>query len=156
MPIVVKSNILKGIKMATVRAVTKVVQDYLTKEFGSISVTDTGKFQFPYESTVINVGVLDFGDNQTLVEFDALIALDSKSNADVYEWCNNINFSLNIGTVVHVPAGKNNLTIIKYAIFGDDLDPAELLTSLSLIVVAADGLDDIFVQKFGGKKYSHI
>ena len=142
--------------MATVAEVQKKVHNILTSEFGTVTTDKEGAFRFPYESTVVNVRVEDFGGNETLVKLDGLIALDSKSGAAVYEWCNEQNGSIAFGTVVHMESGKNNLTILKHAILGDFLDPAELLTALRGVVFLADDLDDKFISRFGGKRYEDV
>ena len=142
--------------MATVAEVQRKVHNILTSEFGSVTVDKDGAFRFPYQSTVVNVSVEDFGDNETLVKLDGLIALDSKSGAAVYEWCNQQNGAIAFGSVVHMESGKNNITIIKHAILGDFLDPAELFAALRGIVILADDLDDKFIAKFGGKRYEDI
>jgi hypothetical protein len=142
--------------MATVSEVQRKVHNILTSEFGSVTVDKDGGFRFPYESTVVNVSVEDFGENETLVQLDGLIALDSKSGASVYEWCNQMNSSIAFGTVVHLESGKNNVTIIKYALLGDFLDPEELFNALRGIVILADKLDDQFISTFGGKRYKDI
>jgi hypothetical protein len=142
--------------MATVAEVQKKVHNILTSEFGSVTTDKEGAFRFPYQSTVINISVEDFGDNETLVKLDGLIALDSKSGAAVFEWCNEQNVGLAFGSIAHIQSGKNNLTILKHAILGDFLDPAELLMALRGIVIMADVLDDKFISKFGGKRYEDI
>lgn len=142
--------------MATVAEVQRKVHNILTSEIGSVTVDKDGAFRFPYESTVVNVSVEDFGDNETLIKLDGLIALDSKTGAAVYEWCNQQNTALAFGAVVHMESGKNNLTIIKHAILGDFLDPAELFTALRGLIFLANDLDDKFISKFGGKRYKDI
>ena len=142
--------------MATVAEVQRKVHNILTSEIGSVTVDKDGAFRFPYESTVVNVSVEDFGDNETLIKLDGLIALDSKTGASVYEWCNQQNAALAFGAVVHMESGKNNLTIIKHAILGDFLDPAELFTALRGLIFLANDLDDKFISKFGGKRYKDI
>jgi hypothetical protein len=139
--------------MATVAEVQSKVQNILTSEFGSVTVDKDGDFRFPYQSTVVTVSVEDFGDNETLVKLDGLIAFDSKSGAAVYEWCNQQNGPIFFGSVVHVGSRKKNLTIIKHAILGDFLDPAELLAALRAVVFLANDLGDKFISKFGGKRY---
>jgi hypothetical protein len=142
--------------MATVAEVQKKVHNILTSELGSVTTDKEGAFRFPYQSTVVNVSVEDFGDNETLIKLDGLIALDSKSGASVYEWCNEQNIRIAFGTVTHIGSGKNNVTILKHAILGDFLDPAELLMALRGIVLLADDLDDKFISLFGGKRYEDI
>jgi len=142
--------------MATVAEVHKKVHNILTSEFGTVTTDKDGTFRFPYQSTVVNVNVEDFGDNQTLVKFDGLIAMESKSSAAVYEWCNEQNINIAFGTIVHIQAGKKNLTLLKHSILGDYLDPEELLTALKGVVFLADDLDDKFIALFGGKRFEDI
>jgi hypothetical protein len=142
--------------MAKVEEVQRKVHNILTSEFGTVTTDKEGAFRFPYQSTVVNVRVEEFGTDETLVKFDGLIAMDSKSGASVYEWCNENNESIAFGTIVHLHSGKNNLTILKHAILGDFLDPAELMTALKGIVLLADDLDDKFISQFGGKRYEDI
>jgi hypothetical protein len=139
--------------MASVADVQRKVHNILASEIGSVTVDKDGAFRFPYQSTVVNVSVEDFGDNETLIKLDGLIALDSSSGAEVYEWCNQQNAAIAFGTVVHLESGKNNVTIIKHAILGDFLDPAELFTALRGLIFLADDLDDKFIAKFGGQRY---
>ncbi len=139
--------------MASVADVQRKVHNILTSEIGSVTVDKDGSFRFPYQSTVVNVSVEDFGNNETLIKLDGLIALDSSSGAAVYEWCNQQNAAIAFGTVVHLESGKNNVTIIKHAILGDFLDPAELFTALRGLIFLADDLDDKFISKFGGQRY---
>ena len=142
--------------MSQVDKVKKQVHKLLTDEFGKVILDKEGKYEFPYESTLMTVEVNEFMDNQTLVEFVALIAMDSKSNADVFAWCNSKNMMLRLGSVYHMQSGKNNLTLLGHSILGDDLDPAELFTSLRLLTIVADSLDDEFIAEFGGKRYEDI
>ena len=142
--------------MATVAEVQRKVHNILTSEIGSVTVDKDGDFRFPYESTVVNISVEDFGNNETLIKLDGLIAMDSKSGASVFEWCNQINAALAFGAVVHMESGKSNITIIKHAILGDFLDPAELFTALRGLILLADDLDDKFISKFGGKRYKDL
>jgi hypothetical protein len=139
--------------MASVADVQRKVHNILASEIGSVTVDKDGSFRFPYQSTVVNVSVEDFGNNETLIKLDGLIALDSSSGAAVYEWCNQQNAAIAFGTVVHLESGKNNVTIIKHAILGDFLDPAELFTALRGLIFLADDLDDKFISKFGGQRY---
>lgn len=139
--------------MASVAEVQRKVHNILASEIGSVTVDRDGSFRFPYQSTVVNVSVEDFGDNETLIKLDGLIALDSSSGPAVYEWCNQQNAAIAFGTVVHLESGKNNVTIIKHAILGDFLDPAELFTALRGLIFLADDLDDKFIAKFGGQRY---
>jgi hypothetical protein len=142
--------------VSQVDKVKKKVHKLLTDEFGKVIVDAAGKYEFPYESTLMTVEVNEFLDDQTLVEFAALIAIDSKSNSDVLAWCNAKNMALRLGSVYHMQDGKSNLTLLGHSILGDDLDPAELFTSLKLLTVVADGLDDEFIAEFGGKRYEDI
>jgi hypothetical protein len=142
--------------MSQVDRVTKNVHKLLTDKFGKVIVNADGRFEFPYESTILHVEVLEFLEVQTLIQFDALIAADSKSNADVLEWCNTANMTLKFGTMTHIASGKQNVTILKHAILGDNLDADELFTSLRMLILVADKLDDEFVSEFGGKRYEDI
>jgi hypothetical protein len=142
--------------MATVAEVQRKVHNILTSEIGSVTVDKDGAFRFPYQSTVVNVSVEEFGENETLVKLDGLIALDSQSSPAVYEWCNQQNVAIAFGTVVHMQSEKTNITMLKHAILGDFLDPAELFTALKGVVFLADDLDDKFISLFGGKRYEDI
>ena len=142
--------------MATVAEVQRKVHNILTSEIGSVTVDKDGAFRFPYQSTVVNVSVEEFGENETLVKLDGLIALDSQSSPAVYEWCNQQNVAIAFGAVVHMQSEKTNITMLKHAILGDFLDPAELFTALKGVVFLADDLDDKFISLFGGKRYEDI
>ena len=142
--------------MSQLDKVKKNVHKLLTDKFGKVTVNAEGKYEFPYESTLMTIEVNEFGSDQTLVEFVALIAMDSKSNADVMTWCNSANMALRLGSVYHMQSGKNNLTLLGHSILGDDLDPAELFTSLRLVAIVANELDDDFIAEFGGKRYEDI
>lgn len=147
---------LKGPEMPQLDKVKNTVHKLLTDEFGRVTVDASGKYEFPYESTVMTVEVTEFLGEQTLIEFTAIIAFDSQSNSDVLAWCNSKNSALRIGSVYHLQEGSKNLTLLGHAILGDDLDPAELFTSLRMLTVVADQLDDEFVSQFGGKRYEDI
>lgn len=142
--------------MSQLDKVKKKVHKLLTDEFGKVTMDSEGKYEFPYESTLMTLQVNEFLGDQTLVEFTALLAIDSKSNSDVLAWCNSKNMALRLGSVYHIQDGKNNLTLLGHSILGDDLDPAELFTSLKLLTVVADGLDDEFIAEFGGKRFEDI
>lgn len=142
--------------MSKVDKVTKKIHKMLNDQFGKVTINSDGRFEFPYESTIMHVEVTEFLKDQTLVEFDALIAADSMSNADVLDWCNTANITLKFGTMIHIANGKQNITILRHAILGDDLDSDELFTSLRMLILVADKLDDEFVGKFGGKRYEDI
>jgi hypothetical protein len=142
--------------MSQVDKVTKNVHKLLTDKFGKVTVNVDGRYEFPYESTIMHVEVTEFLEDQTLVEFDALIAADSKSNADVLSWCNTANVNLKFGTMIHIISEGRNLTILRHALLGDDLDPDELFTTLRMLILVADEFDDEFISLFGGKRYEDI
>ena len=142
--------------MSQVEKVKKEVHKLLTDKFGKVTMGASGKYEFPYESTLMTVEVNEFLGDQTLIEFTALLAIDSKSNADVLAWCNSKNMALRLGSVYHIQDRKSNLTLLGHSILGDDLDAPELFTTLRVLTVVADGLDDEFIAEFGGKRYDDI
>jgi hypothetical protein len=138
--------------MSSVSKVQKKVQDILSSEFGSVRVSADGSIKIPYESTMVNISVEEWLNDQSIVVLNGIIASDSKSNTSVYEWINTQNAALRMGNIYHLP-GKNNITILSYSILGDFLDPEELTNALRAVVFLADKLDDEFIQKFGGSRF---
>jgi hypothetical protein len=139
--------------MSSVTRTQKKVQDILAAEFGSVRVGADGRIRIPFESTIINIEVEEWINDQSIVVLNAVIATDSKSHPGIYEWINQTNSSLRFGSVYHL-AGKSNITLLTYTMLGDYLDPAEMHNALKGVALLADKLDDEFVAKFGGKRYS--
>ena len=139
--------------MSSVSKVQKRVQDILSSELGSVRVSADGSIKVPYESTMVNISVEEWLNDQSIVVLTGIIASDSQSNASVYEWINTQNSGLRMGNIYHLP-GKKNFTILSYSLLGDFLDPDELTNALRAVVLLADKLDDEFIQKFGGSRYA--
>lgn len=132
------------------------VQNILTSKLGQIQLGSEGEFRIEYESTMASVSVTENGD-WTLVNIISPIAINSAHNSEVFEWCNFANMTLEFGTVIHSfnpdSDGRQNMTIVKHVLLGNTLDPDELIQALVSVISAANDLDEVFVERFGGNRY---
>lgn len=142
--------------MSNLAKVREKVQSILTSNLGQIQLGKEGDFRIEYESTMVTVSVSESGD-WTFVSIMSPIAVNSQPSVDVFEWCNFVNMTMEFGKVIHSfdpdSEGKKNMTIVKHVLLGNTLDPDELLQSLVSVVSAANELDEIFVERFGGSRY---
>ena len=146
--------------MATVPDTLQKVKRILAAEFSSVMLDGEG-FKIEFGSTVVRIGVKDFGKDKdanpsSVVTVSALVGREITPTPEFYEWVATEGRQRYIGgvTVFKSPDGTKCVAVYDHALLGDYLDPAELVSAVVLCRNAADEFDEIVHDKFGGLRYT--
>ncbi len=144
--------------MATVEEATAKVQRILVGAFNNVGLTQDG-FRLIQGSTAIHVRIREFGKDpdgnpSSIVYLWAPVARELAATPEFYKWAATDGQQKYIGgiSVIVLDSGALNV-IFDHAILADYLDPAELISAVSLVGSGADEMDDIVHDKFGGRRY---
>jgi hypothetical protein len=148
------SDSKKGI-MSKVSQVQKKVQSILSSELGSVNVDADGNLKISYESTLLMIKTLEFGEKNeaTIIEMTGVVSMNTPASPKLYKYLNEQNGNLTFGALVHLEGDKSALILLKYSILGDFLDPEELLNAVRAVILMADLLDDEITKEFGGTRF---
>lgn len=129
------------------------VQQWLAEELSSVVIGTPGEndFEFAVESTFVRVVVRPFRDGSVIevsspVLFDAPITTELKDHVlmTTGTWVfGGFNYFEDEG-------GAN--VVFQHSILGDYVDKEEFMNSLVAVAATAEGLDDDFKERFGGRR----
>ncbi len=146
--------------MATVDATSQKVQRMLASSFSDVRLTARG-FAVPYGSSEVLVEIRDWGTDskgepQTLVYLWAPLGREVTLTPELYQWAAVDGQANYFGSARVIPNddGKTSLVTLEHTLLGDYLDPMELKTSVMMMYVSADKLDEIVHDRFGGKRFT--
>jgi hypothetical protein len=135
------------------KQVEKKTRDYLARcgSYKELSGSDYS-FGFLYESTAMMIGFAplnDQNDEYTLVNFGSCIVSDVILTPGLYEYC--ARQSLKFGSLyVH----EDGSVILGHSLIGEFMGEDEFKVVLGYLIQYANFLDDVIVQRFGGKRHS--
>lgn len=112
-------------------------------------------FQVPYESTAVNVRVVSQED-RTLIHLYAPLAREVPATPELFEWIATKGQEFVFGSTHYesVEDMDGGVVYFEHNLLGDYLDSEELITALGALAGTGEVLDDIIVEKFGGKRFS--
>ena len=145
--------------MATVEATTQKVQRILTSEFSKVMLIENG-FSLEHGSTRAFVEIREWspdadGNARSVVYVWAIIARDVKPSPELYHWAATKGQQMLFGGVTVIDREDGQCYVqFDNTLLGDFLDPSELITSVYVVTVTADDLDDFVHTEFGGKRYT--
>jgi hypothetical protein len=114
-----------------------------------------GGFQVPYESTAVNIQVIDQED-RVLIRLEAPLLRELASSPELFEWIATEGQDYFFGSCQYVPIEGDlapGLLLFHHTLLGDYLDSEELFGALAGIATAGADLDDELQAKFGGKRF---
>jgi len=151
----------EGKHVATAEETGQKVQRILIGEYNDVRLTKDGGFAVPFGSSTAFVEPTDWaadaeGNPRSLVRIWAPLGRDVPPTPELFRWAATEGQSKWFGSVsvVEGAEGTNAFVMFDHAILGDFLDPAELISAVTAIMVTADELDEIVHDKFGGKRYT--
>lgn len=144
------------------------VQRALSQVFNIVNVADNG-YTVPYESTMCWVEFYETTDPEArafrleydlptiLIHFWALVATDVRASDPMFKWIATEGQMRDYGGTKAVlrEDGLYNI-VFEYSIAGESVDPMEIKNAVMVVSTTADDLDDEFVTKFGGKRFSDV
>jgi hypothetical protein len=141
--------------MSKVSQIQKKVQSILSSELGSVNVDADGNLKITYESTVLLISTMEFGQkgDETIIELSGLVSLDTPASPKLYKYLNDKNVALHFGALNYSEGTKSSMILLKYSILGDFLDPEELLNAVRAVILMSDLLDDEVTKEFGGTRF---
>jgi hypothetical protein len=130
------------------------VQGILTDWGLHVTLTRTG-FQVPYESTAVNIAIVD-QESRVLVKLWAMVLRDVQASPALYEWVATEGSTYHFGHAVwnfkNDDPGFGMLSF-DHTLLGDYLDADELKQAVVALATTADELDDQLRPRFGGKRW---
>lgn len=134
------------------------VAGYLDECVGGVAVAASGDLWFPFGSTrVVVSGSMSHDQQSTFVHLRSHIADCVPVSDDLLRWLPTASNDLAFGHVtLEFETGLPPLATlqIRHTLLGEYLELDELRLALSLVAMEADRLDDLVVQRFGGKRYA--
>lgn len=114
--------------------------DELTRE------EETGSFYVRYGSTVLEIGVLAYGPEESIVRVVAHCVQEVELDEDLLLGLLELNHAVPVGAFSLV--GRD--IYFSHSLFGRNLHRTALLGSIAAVANLADDYDDRIVDKFGG------
>ena len=127
-----------------------------------ITTTDDETILLWHESAACSVKVAEFDKDEdgqnTVVKVSAPILWNVKRTPALYEWVATSGQAYIFGRVacnISSVESETNLEF-EYNLLGDNLDEAELITAVLMLLTTANDLDDELQKKFGGKRTADL
>ena len=113
-----------------------------------------GGYQIPYESTAVNISVVEQED-RTLIQFWAPVLSGLKGTPELFEWVATAGQAYFFGAsrLVQPSDDGTYLLVFEHTLLGDFLDTEELKQVVGALANTADGLDDELKPRFGGSRF---
>lgn len=140
--------------MPTGAEVREKVQRLLVNEFGPVRVDHDGDFFLVHGSAVVFLGVDELLDpGRTFIRIFCPMLRQVPSSPELFHWVATAGQGFRVGSVAaNDDEGMVRLSF-RYGLFGDDIDPAELIHSVIWVAATADSLDNMLLEMFGGELF---
>lgn len=131
------------------------VHAILQRHLGSPQRAQDGQFEFPADSTVCRVGVLEQQSGRTLVSVSAFVLGGVSATPQLYEY---VALHADDWVFGHLCAeldvtSNTVLLSMRHTLLGSTLDPDELVTAVIDLSAVANELDDDLQRRFGGRRW---
>ena len=141
---------------AALQAKRAEVQRILIDMFEKIEITKDDEFTFPFGSTRIFVDVFDLGGGSSVVNVYAIATVDVPPSEDLFRF-----LALNADAALfgHLGAADREGVIdvlFSHRLLADSLDKEELERTVATVATTANEVDDVIVQRFGGRRYRDV
>lgn len=135
--------------------------EHLRECVGDVIDASAKELSFLFGSTRVYVSGSEDGgvDGATFVHLRALIARHVPITDQLYRWIATASNDFLFGHVTlayesdEERFGELNL---RHTLLGDHLDLEEVRTAVAFLAATADQLDDVVVDRFGGKRYADL
>lgn len=143
--------------MTTLDPLRNRIHVILGRHFGAVEVNQHGEFILRNESAHLFVSVdHGFGSTGQIIKIVVPLLTGVPLSIDLYRWVAIDGRDFPLGGVSLIPHanGSHGELWFGHNFSADDLDEKELLGSIYPILIAANDLDDILMQRFGGQLFS--
>ena len=122
---------------------------------GTVEVKGDGDFSFAWETTRLHVGVSPFRESETTVRVQAVAVWEVPESPELFKWIATQAHGYTFGALSLYTRtdGTYNVNFI-HTLLGDTLDPDELRHAVNAVSWTANEIDEIVVEKFGGKRWA--
>ena len=129
------------------------IRDFACSLFGEVNVTPLdGVLVLREGSTVVYLRVFPIGVEKTGVEVFSYVAVDVAATGELMRFLLTYNLKLMMGGFGLLLAENGTATVLlTQTMLGETLSEEELYAGVSAIAGVADRLDDVIVEKFGGR-----
>ena len=116
-------------------------------------------FQVPFESTAVNIVVIEQGEGESarvLLKMWAPVLREVRETPELFKWIANEGTAFFFGHACWNPDEANpgtGMLSFDHTLLGDYLDLPELFTALGALATTADELDDSLRPRFGGQRF---
>jgi hypothetical protein len=132
------------------------VQRILVEMFGKIEITKENEFTFPYGSTRVFIDVFGVDQGSSVVNVYAVTSVDVPPSQQLFRF-----LALNADAALfgHLGAIERDEVVdvvFSHRLLGDHLDAEELKRTVATIAGAANEVDDVICDRFGGRRYRDV
>jgi hypothetical protein len=143
-----------GIGMGDVAAVRSKVQQFLTNNFGNVTIDKDGDFSLRHGSARIFVRTRTGEKSDfTWISLDVPLLLGVKETPQVFEHVALHADDLVFGHLNAVRTDDGLMILLSHALLGDYLDEEELVRAAGAMLGTAEDLDDELQTQFGGQRF---
>jgi hypothetical protein len=132
------------------------VQKILIDMFGKIEVTKDSEFTFAYGSTRIFVDVFAVSGGSNVVNVYAIATIDLPPSEELFRF---LALNADASLFGHLGAAEREGMIdvvFSHRLLADHLDRQELERTVATVATTANEVDDVIVQRFGGRRYRDV
>ena len=144
--------------MTDLEATTRTIAAYLHDCVDEVDEDSSGTMSFPFGSTRVFI-VVSETQGTTFVQLRAHVAHHVPTSHELMSWLAAGSDDLVFGhvTLTHEAGDSQHANVyIRHTLLASCLQLEEMRLALALVATAADRLDDILVERFGGKRYVDI
>lgn len=129
------------------------IGQYMKELFGEMTGTrdDYPGYYLLMGSALVNVFILPWGDNETVVNCRAYVVTGAERTPEMLEYLLRENYEMRFGAF---GLDKDGAVTFEQNIVGSTCDKNELRASVMAVLGTADQYDDQIVARWGGKRAS--
>ena len=132
------------------------VQRVLMDMFGKIEITQEKEFTFPFGSTRIFIDVFGIDEGTNVVNVYAVANVDVPPSEDLFRF---VALNADASLLGHLGAIEREGVIdivFSHRLLADSLGTAELKRTVATVATAANEIDDVITERFGGRRYRDV
>ena len=132
------------------------VQSVLIDMFGKIEITQEKEFTFPFGSTRIFIDVFAIDEGTNVVNVYAIANVDVPPSEELFRF---IALNADASLLGHLGAIEREGVIdilFSHRLLAETLGSSELKRTVATVATAANEMDDVITERFGGRRYRDV
>ena len=132
------------------------VQSVLIEMFGKIEITQEKEFTFPFGSTRIFIDVFEIEEETNVVNVYAIANVDVPPSEDLFRF---VALNADASLLGHLGAIEREGVIdilFSHRLLAETLGSSELKRTVATVATAANEMDDVITERFGGRRYRDV